>query len=389
VVSRVLAILDSFGLDYDYYANLGPSTNGIGRREDRIGQQPRPPVNGATSAQLDPYDCIWFLSGLRSIGTLTDSQTNPESGGHPSADLQKLELWLRQCDTDLEERLLIQDGYGWASDIDNRTVYGPAFLDLLGVDVLQSSYEQLSGDLRRCARITGVPGTQPPGHDFDGEIYGTGCPETWEADVLTPVSGGQVLALYVDSHEGGFDPVQCGDDTGMPAWAAIIRQAAGANSCRRSVAMGVSSVYLNALNCTDECLYEEWSVGGGTNSPAQLLADVFEWANLPIGSPVAIPGQTAPPVETRLLGGHPNPANPSATILFSLARTGPVRLRVFDVTGRLVRTLVDERLESEAEPYKVVWDGRGDAGQTLASGVFFYQLDAPCFTSAKKLILLK
>ena len=102
-----------------------------------------------------------------------------------------------------------------------------------------------------------------------------------------------------------------------------------------------------------------------------------------------MPEESTLPLQTRLLGARPNPANPSATVTFSLASTGQVKLRIYNVGGRLVRTLVDEQLEAAAGPYEVVWDGRDDSGRALASGVFFYQLDAPGYTSAKKLILLK
>jgi flagellar hook assembly protein FlgD len=99
--------------------------------------------------------------------------------------------------------------------------------------------------------------------------------------------------------------------------------------------------------------------------------------------------QAASPLRTRLLGSRPNPANPSARITFTLASTGQVRLRIYDVGGRLVRTLADERLEAAPEPYEILWDGRNDTGIPMASGVFLYQLDAPGYSSAKKLVLLK
>jgi hypothetical protein len=153
--------------------------------------------------------------------------------------------------------------------------------------------------------------------------------------------------------------------------------------------MGISSVRLHSLNCNDQCLYEEWTLGGGSDSPAQLIADVFAWANMPIGSPIGAPTENAPRLVTRLIGSRPNPANPSAIITFSLATKGDVRLRIYDVGGRLVRVLVDELLEASAQHYEVVWDGRDDTGRRVASGVFFYQLDAPGYTSAKKLIMLK
>ena len=95
-----------------------------------------------------------------------------------------------------------------------------------------------------------------------------------------------------------------------------------------------------------------------------------------------------PGLATQLIGARPNPANPAATISFSLAQKGAVKLRIFDVSGRLVRTLVDEVLEA-GEPHEVAWDGTSDSGRSVGSGVFFYQLDAPGYTSAKKLVILK
>jgi hypothetical protein len=72
----------------------------------------------------------------------------------------------------------------------------------------------------------------------------------------------------------------------------------------------------------------------------------------------------------------PSPLAPAtgARIAFDLPQTLPVRLGVFDVGGRLVRVLVHETLPAGA--YSVVWDGRDEADRALASGVYFYILDA-------------
>ncbi len=64
-------------------------------------------------------------------------------------------------------------------------------------------------------------------------------------------------------------------------------------------------------------------------------------------------------------------------------------LRIFDVGGRVVRTLVDQVQEPVEAAFEVVWDGMNDQGQRVGSGVFFYQIDAPGFTSSKKLVILK
>ena len=68
-----------------------------------------------------------------------------------------------------------------------------------------------------------------------------------------------------------------------------------------------------------------------------------------------------------LQGNYPNPFNPTTTIAFTLDRSGPVKLRVYDVQGRLVRTLVDGR---RAEGRNLVeWDGTDDAGRGLPSAL--------------------
>ncbi len=89
----------------------------------------------------------------------------------------------------------------------------------------------------------------------------------------------------------------------------------------------------------------------------------------------------------RLEQNFPNPFNPSTTLAFSMKDDGNVNLTIYDVAGRRVRELVDEPRRRGA--YKVVWDGRNEAGETVASGVYFYKLVASAFTSTKKMTILK
>jgi len=83
----------------------------------------------------------------------------------------------------------------------------------------------------------------------------------------------------------------------------------------------------------------------------------------------------------------PNPFNPTTTIRFSVADDSHVRLIVYDVAGRRVRTLVDGN--RRANVYKEVWDGTNDAGQSVATGVYFYRITAGKFVQTKKMLLLK
>ena len=89
----------------------------------------------------------------------------------------------------------------------------------------------------------------------------------------------------------------------------------------------------------------------------------------------------------RLLQNFPNPFNPTATIRFEIARPEHVRLNVYDIRGRLVRTLVDEL--RQANSYQVVWDGTNNNGGAVASGVYFYRMTAGSFVQTHKMMLLK
>ena len=77
----------------------------------------------------------------------------------------------------------------------------------------------------------------------------------------------------------------------------------------------------------------------------------------------------------------------SSTQVSPPASGGKVRLQIFDVAGRLVRTLVDG-METPGEK-RVTWDGRNSRGSHVATGVYFYRMDAPGFTKTRKMVLLK
>ena len=79
---------------------------------------------------------------------------------------------------------------------------------------------------------------------------------------------------------------------------------------------------------------------------------------------------------------YPNPFNPSTTIRYQLPVASEVKLEVYDVLGKKIATLVNER--QSAGSYQVVWNASG-----LSSGTYFYRLQAGTFTQTKKMILVK
>jgi len=93
------------------------------------------------------------------------------------------------------------------------------------------------------------------------------------------------------------------------------------------------------------------------------------------------------PAVTRLTGVRPNPFNPATTVPFELARPGHAVVRVYDMSGRLVRTLVDEA--RPAGPQAVVWDGIDTQGRPAATGVYLVRLNAGGVERTVKATLVK
>ena len=93
------------------------------------------------------------------------------------------------------------------------------------------------------------------------------------------------------------------------------------------------------------------------------------------------------PGESSLVQNYPNPFNPTTTISFALLERARAALSIYDVEGRVVRTLVDEAV---GEGYQErIWDGKDARGNQVGSGVYFYRLTAGNRTLTKKMVLLR
>jgi hypothetical protein len=113
----------------------------------------------------------------------------------------------------------------------------------------------------------------------------------------------------------------------------------------------------------------------------------IEWVVSEHVPQIDVPGAGRPSVATWVAPAYPNPANPSATIKFSLGEPGKVTLTIFDASGRQIRRLVNEW--KSAGEYSVLWDGRDNHGDMVRSGVFFYRFAVSGFESEKKLVILQ
>ncbi|MCX5753127.1 MAG: PKD domain-containing protein [Candidatus Krumholzibacteria bacterium] len=97
--------------------------------------------------------------------------------------------------------------------------------------------------------------------------------------------------------------------------------------------------------------------------------------------------QTAPALSFRLAQNYPNPFNPNTTISYQIPVRSMVNLSVFDVSGRLIRTLVNEY--NEPGLYAAPWDGKDSRGVSVASGIYFSKLQAGNYKETKRMVLLR
>ncbi len=93
------------------------------------------------------------------------------------------------------------------------------------------------------------------------------------------------------------------------------------------------------------------------------------------------------PSEFELEQNYPNPFNPSTTIAFSLPESNSVTLRIYNINGQLVRSLVSNTLDAGYHTFN--WDGRSDSGTQASSGIYIYRVVAGDFTATRRMILLK
>jgi len=189
--------------------------------------------------------------------------------------------------------------------------------------------------------------------------YG-GCPLINDFDVLTPMGTATVQASY----------------EGMGNAAGAVIAQVNTNSQGVAAAVVLSGFSYHYIRDTRP---------KGVPARAEHLRDIIQW----LGNVLPIPtGVESTGLSSSLDQNYPNPFNPTTTIEFTLADRAQVSLRVYNVAGQLVRTLVDGFREPGIH-HSARWNGTDDRGGQVSSGVYFYKLVTKDYTQTRKMVLLK
>jgi len=164
----------------------------------------------------------------------------------------------------------------------------------------------------------------------------------------------------------------------------------------------LTSDYLLAYNVQDGLIRASFAGAESNVGSGSMLDVVFDEPSVDLFNslrldrvvlnegmiPVRIGGANVEaPKACRLAQNCPNPFNPWTALRYDLPEAGRVRLSLYNVSGQLIRTLVDG--ERPAGSYSVVWDGTDDAGRNVASGVYLCRMIAGEFGAVRKLVLVR
>jgi predicted CXXCH cytochrome family protein len=146
------------------------------------------------------------------------------------------------------------------------------------------------------------------------------------------------------------------------------------------------------LGTTSEVQYTDVAVSVGATYYYKVSAFDFSGNESNYSNEVSImvtsvSGDLGTPKEFALRQNHPNPFNPSTEIRYELPQAAHVKISVYNALGMLVTTLFNG--EQNAGYQSVTWNGKDDAGVSVASGIYLYKMDAGSMSFTRKMILMK
>ena len=297
------------------------------------------------------YRTIALVTGLSSnaLGPTPDM---------PEDDLATLADFLTSTDAvdpNSLPRMIYFSGAGLAVSESVDPVHAAFLAAYPGVTLVSPSYAELASNTRACADLTNTNVITP-----HADVYGVGLSCFYIQNVIGNVLGkSQNVSFY--------------ENTGHGPYVASVYHPAVASSGNDN--------YITLMDAFD--LQNLWGRYCSTSygrlaRTYDVMTRVFsascsKWTSPGPALNVPNAGNGAPFANFMKVGNSVMRAG-SANVRFGIANTGRVRVRLYDVAGRLVRTLADKTFQGGQE-YSALWDGRDDSGAQLARGVYFVRID--------------
>ena len=334
------------GSDYDMYATNGPSSgvgNGLGGR--------------ATSAQIAEYETTLYTAGTLSVNLLA----NGDFENDPSNDIAVVSNWFARGDKNA-----FMTGDDLVTGLQDAGSQGQAFVNTyFNVNYVDKSVQGLIGS-QTAPQVQAIAGNGIIATVDEWIAYG-GCPVINTFDAITTNAGADRLAEFTDPS----------GNIGVYPYAAASRNVYGPENAD-VIIMPVDFMHIyNNPGWTPPAEF------AGISARAIILSDILAgFGNPSNGTPIGVT-----PNLVLAASNYPNPFNPNTTIKLTIPRMGDVSLKVFNVRGELVRTLVNGQLE--AGTHEIVWDGKSDQGNQASSGVYFYETRTAGEVKVNKMALVK
>jgi hypothetical protein len=324
---------------------------------------------GATNGPTGDMLRTWYKTMLILTGDLTTGIIGPyaDRGEGDVAILQDFATTSAGVTT--LPRNIWLEGRGFIESQANASTGHPSFCpSYFGANFVNANYRVFSNNTKDIPDLTPVGAL-----NYDGSIYGVNSNCFIQDDVMnvnTAVSGAAIGAFY--------EPV------GVTTYiASVIAPAGGINHPSNTLLDGWRNISLGGRNSL--------TTPGLMNWYSKNINGLFGglYCSSALQSPVGVGDNPNGGFINFMSLQSENPMRSGkALISFGITRTEKVELKIYDVTGRLVRTLAN-RVFKANEAQQVIWDGTNDTGETVASGVYFYQIRTPSFVSQKKLAVLR
>jgi hypothetical protein len=346
------------GRDFDVYTTRDPSEgqgNGLGGR--------------CTEDLLDIYEALFYTSGEEKRDTLSNGE--PINNGDPGNDLALLDAWLRNGNKKffLSGDNLIFDLHSYQGSEGDQFMLDWLKVTHMGIDARPLINNQTSPE------VLAIPGN---GFFFDNSswVVDGGCPtiNTFDAVQADELNGGVRLLEFAD-------PI--GQPGGYPYSAGTLYESSEYSTTVVSLPFDFPAISLQGAPWTRAEFLDRVLTAFGLQG---IWVHPYRWCNA-CGDVMSTPDpDPLPGAKAFTLNCYPNPFNPVTRIQYTMPKAGHLSLKVYNMKGELVRTLIDEHVASSGA---VLWDGTDEHGARVGSGVYFSRAETGGQVRIKKMALIK